>query len=250
MMNLCPYETAVLGTSSFCNLFTASEWASYSYQLDLQFYGDYGFGSPSGRAQGIGYVIELASRLKSHVLTSPIANINVTYDSNPSTFPLHQPLYMDMSHDDVIVSVIAALGMEYFNFGPNGMPGNITGSEVPLNRTFKLNEIAPFGARLVTEVWKCPAPVAEKGFGELGAVVYENPDLSQVNGTKEFVRWVLNEMPVPVQGVVGCEGAKNGFCPLEGFLSGVPSMYKKAQYEKACEVGVEGSGMVGDGCPE
>ncbi|OOF90945.1 hypothetical protein ASPCADRAFT_155634 [Aspergillus carbonarius ITEM 5010] len=253
MMNLCPYETAVLGASSFCTLFTPAEWSSYSYQLDLQFYGDYGFGSPSGRAQGIGYVLELAARLQSHLITSPEANINITYDSNPATFPLHQPLYMDMSHDDVIVSVIAALGMEYFNFGPKGMPGNITGSEVPVNRTFKLNEIAPFGARLVTEVWKCPVGVVESGgLGDLGTVVYENPDLSGVkgNGTREFVRWVLNEMPVPVQGVVGCEGAQNGFCPLEGFLSGVPSMKKKAQFEQACVVGVKGSGMVGDGCPD
>ncbi|PYH91212.1 multiple inositol polyphosphate phosphatase [Aspergillus ellipticus CBS 707.79] len=247
LQNLCPYEYAVLGSSSFCGLFTESEWKSYEYQLDLQFYGDYGFGSPSGRAQGIGYVLELAARLEGHLLTSPVANINVTYDSNPKTFPLHQPLFMDMSHDDVIVSVLAALGVEYFNYGPHGLPGNITASQVPTNRTFKLNEIAPFGARLVSEIWRAPADTT---FTEFQETLYANPDLSGVNGTKEYIRWVLNDQPVPVEGVPGCEGSVNGFCSLEGFLGGVAKSQKLAEYDLACEVGVPGSGQVGDGRPE
>ncbi|GKZ84075.1 hypothetical protein AnigIFM56816_009394 [Aspergillus niger] len=251
MQNLCAYETAVLGTSSFCALFTPSEWESYAYILDLQFYGDYGFGSPSGRAQGIGYVLELASRLQGKVIEKQVANVNITYDSNPSTFPLHQPLYLDMSHDDVIVSVLAALGVEYFNIGKDGMKGNISASEVPLNRTFRLNRIAPFGARFVTEIWRCDSSsAADIEVDAGGEVVYENPTVSEGVG-KEYVRWVLNEMPVPVDGVSGCESdGGNGFCSLEGFLGGVKEMQELASFEEACIEGVgSGGGQVGDGRP-
>ncbi|GKZ29589.1 hypothetical protein AbraIFM66950_005621 [Aspergillus brasiliensis] len=254
MQNLCAYETAVLGTSSFCALFTPSEWESFAYILDLQFYGDYGFGSPSGRAQGIGYVLELASRLRGEVITEQVANINLTYDSNPDTFPLHQPLYLDMSHDDVIVSVLAALGVEYFNIGGDkGLRGDISASEVPLNRTFRLSHIAPFGARFVTEVWRCPT--SEIGGIEVdngGEVVYENPMVGAGGNSTEYVRWVLNEMPVPVDGVSGCESdGGNGFCSLEGFLSGVKKMQELAGFEEACIDGKgSGKGQVGDGRPQ
>lgn len=253
MQNLCAYETAVLGSSSFCALFTPSEWESFAYILDLQFYGDYGFGSPSGRAQGIGYVIELAARLQGKLITEQVANVNITYDSKPETFPLNQPMYLDMSHDDVIVSVLAALGVEYFNIGKEGMRGDIGVGEVPLNRTFRLNHIAPFGARFVTEVWRCEASSAEEivvdGGGE---VVYENDVVKEGQG-REFVRWVLNEMPVPVDGVSGCEedaAGGNGFCALEGFLGGVGKMQELAAFEEACIQGAgSGGGQVGDGRP-
>ncbi|RAH63417.1 phytase [Aspergillus piperis CBS 112811] len=257
MQNLCAYETATLGSSSFCSLFTPSEWESYAYILDLQFYGDYGFGSPSGRAQGIGYVIELAARLQGKLITEQVANVNITYDSNKETFPLHQPLYLDMSHDDVIVSVLAALGVEYFNIGggDGGMKGDISPNEVPLNRTFRLNHIAPFGARFVTEVWRCEeASSAEEIVVDVGGgeVVYENEVVKEGQG-REFVRWVLNEMPVPVDGVSGCEkdaAGANGFCALEGFLNGVGKMQELAAFEDACIQGAgSGGGQVGDGRP-
>src|SRR5699024_7584455 len=90
------------------------------------------------------------------LITSSDTSINYTYDNNEKTFPLGQPLYMDMSHDDIIVSVLTALGLEYFKYGPTGLPAsNIT--HAPSNRTFNLNHLTPFGARLTTEVWSCPS---------------------------------------------------------------------------------------------
>lgn len=65
----------------------------------MQFYGDYGFGSPSGRAQGIGYVMELEARLRSTLIHSSDTSVNYTLDDNTDLFPFGQPLYFDMSHD-------------------------------------------------------------------------------------------------------------------------------------------------------
>jgi len=78
-MEICPYEvsyptlkskveradvqTVALGYSSFCNLFTKKEWKGYQYRWDLYWYYSSSFGYPLARAQGIGYVQELLSRL-------------------------------------------------------------------------------------------------------------------------------------------------------------------------------------------
>lgn len=154
MQNLCAYEVTSLGGSSFCSLFTEQEWKDFSYNVDVQYYGDYAYGSPTGRAQGIGYVLELAARLQQKLITSSDTSINYTYDDNTAQFPFGQPFYLDMSHDDIILSVISALGLDYFKYGPKGLPGDV--DHAPSKRTFSLSEMTPFGARFFSEIWTCP----------------------------------------------------------------------------------------------
>ena len=84
MQNLCPYETAALGSSSFCSLFTEQEWRDYAYTIDLKYYSDCSFSSPTGRVYGIGYVLGLAARLQSNLISF---SINSTYDDNTPQFP-------------------------------------------------------------------------------------------------------------------------------------------------------------------
>ncbi|RAL11881.1 histidine phosphatase family protein [Aspergillus homomorphus CBS 101889] len=246
---MCPYETAVLGSSNFCPLFTEDQWSAYGYTLDLQFYGDYGPGSPSGRAQGLGWVLELAARLNHTLPSTQSANINLTLDANPATFPVHQPLYMDMSHDDVIVSVLTALGMQYFTFpGGKGLPRDV---REPPARRFKLGEIAPFGAHFVAEVYSCPSDMDRVVLG--GETMYENPDLSGSGvETEEWLRFVLNGKPVPLEGVSGCEGGNDGghgMCRVKGFLGGVEEMVRVAEWDRACLGNYTSPGQVGDGHP-
>ena len=69
------------------------------------------------RAQGIGYVQELVARLTNQYITTSKSSVNASLDDNGITFPLGQPFYMDMSHDDIIVrndSVIAGLALTDF----------------------------------------------------------------------------------------------------------------------------------------
>lgn len=253
MLNLCPYEYATYGASSFCALFTEQEWKDYEYVIDLQFYGNYGFGASTGRAQGIGYVLELAARLQTKIIHSSDTSINYTYENNEKQFPLHQPLYMDMSHDDIIVSVLTALGLEYFKYGPHGLP--VEGiTHAPEDRTFTLNEITPFGARLNTEVWTCPSTSTSScssSLKNLDPVLYHNPDLSSTKNTTEYIRFVLNNAPVPLDGLKGCEDSVNGFCAVKDFLKGVPQLKEDAEYQYACFGKHDaGGGQVGDGRPE
>ncbi|KAL5044330.1 hypothetical protein BDW71DRAFT_101077 [Aspergillus fruticulosus] len=247
MQNLCAYEYTSFGASSFCSLFTEQEWKDFAYNVDIQYYGDYAYGSPTGRAQGIGYVLELAARLQGQLIISSDTSIDSTLDNNIATFPLDQPFYMDMSHDDIILSVVTALGLEYFKFGPHGLPGNI--NHAP-NRTFSLSEMTPFGARMMSEIWTCPTNVS---FASLDPVLYTNPRLEGSAGAgagaSKYMRFVLNSAPLPLEGLVGCEQAVNGFCPLEGFLSGVPTLKENAQYQKACFGEYPTGEQVGDGAP-
>lgn len=243
MMNLCPYEYAALGGSSFCSLFTEQEWRAYEYFIDVGFYGDYGFGSPSGRAQGIGYVEELAARLEKRLIYTSHSSINYTYDDNLAQFPLHQPLYMDMSHDDIIISVLTALSLDYFKYGPNGLPAK----ENAPGRTFRLSEMTPFGAQLFSEIWTCPS---DTSFDELDPVLYTNPDLSSMKDTKDYIRFVLNNAPVPLDGNPGCNSGTNGFCAVDDFLSGIPKLKDEAMYQYACFENYSTNGHIGNGHPE
>jgi hypothetical protein len=243
MFNLCPYEYATLGSSSFCSLFTEQEWRDFEYYLDLQFYDMYGFGSPSGRAQGIGYVQELAARLQHELIESSDSSINSTYDDNEKDFPLDQRLFMDMSHDDTIVSVLAALGLDYFKYSPQGIPSTV--AHAP-ERHFKLNEMTPFGAHLVSEVWTCPK---DTSFHDLQLQMYKNPDLSSKSDTEQYIRFVLNSAPLPLDGLSACDGSVNGFCPVKNFLSHVPQLTKEAMYQEACFGSYNTSISVGNGQP-
>ncbi|KAL2865259.1 histidine phosphatase family protein [Aspergillus lucknowensis] len=229
LQNLCVYEYTSLGASAFCSLFTEQEWKDFAYNVDLQFYGDYAYGSPSGRAQGIGYVLELAARLQGTTITSSDTSINATLDSNPKTFPLGQLFYLDMSHDDIIASVITALDLEYFKHGPDGLPSAI--DHAPRNHTFSLNEMTPFGARLIAEIWTCPE---DTSFTSLEPILYVNPDLEDVEGTSKYIRFLLNGSPLPLDGLIGCEDAVNGFCSVEGFLSGIDTLKERARYQEVC----------------
>lgn len=97
-------------------------------RLDLNFWYGSGFGSPVGRAQGIGYVQELVARLtktpislvrcepppplslSSLLLIAPIflqynSTTNSTLDNNPTTFPLDgRALYVDATHEVTIIN--------------------------------------------------------------------------------------------------------------------------------------------------
>jgi hypothetical protein len=242
MQNICVYEYTSLSGSSFCSLFTEQEWKDFEYNIDVQYYGDYAYGSPTGRAQGIGYVVEVAARLQQKLLTSSDTSVNYTYDNNAKQFPFGQPFYMDMSHDDIILSVISALGLEYFNYGPKGLPVKL--DHAP-KRTFKLSEMTPFGARFMSEIWTCPSNV---NFDSLDPVLYSNPELRS-KGNKSYIRFVLNNAPLPLQGLVGCENAKNGFCPVDTFLKSVPTLKEKAMYQEACFGNYTTGSQVGDGAP-
>lgn len=119
MQSLCAYETAYIADSQFCNFFTLDEWAGFEVTLDTEYYYDYAWGNPTGRAQGIGYLQEMLARLQNQYIDVSDSSVNSTLTNNPETFPLGQKFYADFSHDDIIISVLTAMSFDYFKDAPD-----------------------------------------------------------------------------------------------------------------------------------
>lgn len=75
-----------------------------SVSLDLQFWYGSAFGSPVARVQGIGYIQEMVARLTHTPIKIHNTSTNSTLDDDPITFPLDQSLYVDATHEVVVLN--------------------------------------------------------------------------------------------------------------------------------------------------
>jgi hypothetical protein len=230
--SLCAYENAYIGESSgFCALFTRDEWSGFELTLDAEYYYDYAWGNPTGRAQGIGYVQELLARLNGEYITASESSVNSTLDNNGETFPLGREFYADFSHDDIIVSVLTAMSVDYFKDAPD-----LAQYPPDPSRKFVLSRLTPFGARLVTEVIGCgsSAPAAVAGHATVYSQTANGYDAS--NATSKFVRMRLNNAVVPLHTIRGgaCQGRTDGLCAMESFVGSQANSSALANYQFAC----------------
>lgn len=191
---------------------------------------DYSFGNPTGRAQGLGYQQELLARLTSQYISHSNSSINSTLTSSPSTFPLDRPFYADFTHDDIIISVLTSMSVDYFHQGPS-----LTQYPPDPHRPFFLSRLTPFGARLITEVVACsspsPAPVPHHR-----TPYYPSQYGYSAGATNKFIRMRLNNGIVPLSSIRGgaCEGRSDGLCPLEQFLASQYEAEALADYQFSC----------------
>lgn len=231
MQSLCAYEYNYFGSSDFCSLFTEEEWQGFGHSIDIQYYYDYSFGSPTGRAQGIGYVQEVLARLEKQYITSSNTSVNATLDSNSTDFPLDQKFYADFSHDDIIISVLTALSLDYIKDAPS-----FTEYPPDPNRHFQLGHLTPFAAKLVTEVVGCGSsdPVAVNK-----SRTYTTPTqfgYDPNNATYKFIRMRLNHGILPLSTIRGgaCGNRTDGMCAMESFVESQNSAYDLSNYQYAC----------------
>lgn len=68
--------------------------------------GRYGsaFGDPVARVQGVGWIKELVARLTHTPIKEHNSSTNSTLDDNPVTFPLNQSLYVDATHEVIVLN--------------------------------------------------------------------------------------------------------------------------------------------------
>lgn len=216
--SLCAYETVALGYSAFCGLFTYEEWEGYEYSVDISFAGNDAFQSPTGRAVGIGYVQEILARLQHHTINSSVAQINVTLDSNPETFPIDQALNFDFSHDTNIMSILTAFGFTQFN-------EYLPPTEI-IAHNLTVSHMEPFGARLDMEVINTPQPLNGSRAG--GASYLDGAPTT-------YIHFILNQRTLPL-GVSfpACGMRDDGWCELKTFMEVQASSLPEANYDYAC----------------
>lgn len=246
--SLCAYETVALGYSAFCSLFTYEEWQGYEYSVDLTFAGNNAFQSPTGRAVGIGYVQEILARMQHRLITAPVAQVNVTLDSEPDTFPLYQTLNFDFSHDTNIMSILTAFGFTQF---AQLMPAD----RLTNNRSLIVSHLVPFAARLDIELITTPSPLdGDRRSGD--RYILDNAD-DGVSGRIEgkettYVHFLLNQRTLPLgRSFPACGQRDDGWCELSTFLRIQADSLDAARYEYACfgEYPVYEYGEIFDGAP-
>jgi hypothetical protein len=151
------------GTPGPAWIYTSGE---FSYPLSLTtvtyFWPRYdsAFGAPLARVQGIGYVQELVARLTHTPIEKHNSSTNSTLDDSPITFPLNHSLYVDATHEVVVLNskfdmsldnvvspssflVITALNLS--NFAANGP---LPSDHIPKHRSFRVSELAPFSTNV------------------------------------------------------------------------------------------------------
>lgn len=73
-------------------------------RLDLQFWYGSAFGSPVARVQGIGWIQEMVARLTHTPIETHNSSTNSTLNDNKVTFPLDHSLYVDATHEVVVLN--------------------------------------------------------------------------------------------------------------------------------------------------
>lgn len=233
MQLLCAYETQYLGASEFCSLFTRNEWEGFENSLDIRFFYNHGFGNPTARAQGIGYVEELLARLQGKLINQSDTSVNSSLTDNEGSFPLDMKFYADFTHDKMVLGVLTALSIDFFRHLPD-----LHKYPPQKKRRFKASKLVPFTARLITEVIGCESehPKAEKYERVRYYPSQYGYDNEKKSGKHRFVRMRLNGAVLPLSSIRGgaCNGRADELCPLQKFLQSQKKAKMRADYQTAC----------------
>jgi hypothetical protein len=212
-------------------LFTEDEWAGFELTLDQDYYYDYAWGNPTGRAQGIGYLQELLARLQNELITSSNSSVNSSITNNTRQFPLGEKLYADFSHDDIIISVLTAASLDYLRDPPS-----LTDYPPDPERHFIMSHLTPFAARLVTEVIGCSASDPEPQSTARTQYYPTQYGYNSSNATHKFLRMRLNNGILPLSTIRGgyCGDRSDGMCGLNAFIRSQAGAYDLSNYDYAC----------------
>ncbi|KAK4689038.1 hypothetical protein P7C73_g1071, partial [Tremellales sp. Uapishka_1] len=223
-------EYSALGSSDFCSLFTLDEWKGFEHSIDIVYYYDGAWPNPIARASGLGYLEELLARLDKTYIKTSDSTVNSTLDSSPSTFPLDQAFYLDMTHDTTIINLFTAMNLEYFQ------------EDVPLKALsakghhYIESKIAPFGGKLITEVIGCTssAPAERRN----ASTVYSKTanGYTQSSASHKFIRMRLNNGILPLDTIAGgfCNGRSDGLCDVKDFMASQVNASALANFDYSC----------------
>ncbi|KAH9001458.1 phosphoglycerate mutase-like protein [Lactarius akahatsu] len=199
MQQMCAYETVAIGFSKFCGLFTEEEWEGFNYGYTSA------FGAPLARAQGIGYIQELVARLTHTPIQTHNSSTNSTLDDSHITFPLDHNLYVDATHEVVVLNIITALNLS--SFAANGP---LPTDHIPKQRSFRVSELAPFSTNVQFQLLSCPSRESEQ------------------------IRIIVNDAVAPLTGIEGCPEDADGMCPVATFVAAQKKIIASTDWAWAC----------------
>ena len=185
----------------------------------------------SNLLSGIGYLQELLARLQNQYIPISQSSVNSSITNNPTDFPLGRPFYADFSHDDIIVSALTAMSLDYFR-----EPPSLTQYPPDPNRHFNLAKMTPFGARLITEVIGCSSPNPSAVRQHRTQYTPTQYGYNSANATSKFIRMRLNNGILPLDTIRGgyCAGRTDGLCPMKQFVVSQNASLALSNYDYAC----------------
>ncbi|KZS96658.1 phosphoglycerate mutase-like protein [Sistotremastrum niveocremeum HHB9708] len=210
MQQMCAYETVAIGYSKFCELFTKEEWDGFQYSTDLYFWYSSGPGSPVSRIQGIGYIQELLSRLTNEQGKgwNQWSSLNTSVTGDEVLFPLGRSLYVDATHEVVVMNIITALNLTNF-----ASSGPLPSDRIVHDRAWVTSRIAPFATNVQFQLLECTRP--------------DVPPTPQI-------RIIINDAPTPLTGIANCPSQVDGMCPLSTFVESQKELIGGTSWEWAC----------------
>ncbi|KAG6828355.1 hypothetical protein H0H92_008243 [Tricholoma furcatifolium] len=200
MQQMCAYETVAIGYSKFCELFTKQDWEGFNYAYESS------FGSPVARVQGYGWIKELVARLTHTKITEHNLATNATLDDNTTTFPLDHSLYVDATHEAVILNIITALNLTNF-----AEAGPLPYTHIPHKRSFETSKLAPFATNVQFQLLECASI----------------PDPQ--------IRIIINDGVAPLTSIDGCPKQHDGMCPVDAFVKAQKAILAEIDWDYECK---------------
>lgn len=208
LMDLCPFETVAHARgrpSTFCAVFTHTEWRQYDYYQSLGKYYGHGPGNALAATVGAGFVNELIARLTATAVRDRTST-NRTLDADPATFPIgkERPLFADFSHDNEMAAIFAALRLH----DDTSPLLNRSMQSTDQTAGYSASWTVPFAARLYVEKLAC----------DDGA-----------SAGDERVRVLLNDRVMPL---TWCHPDPHATCSLRSFVDGLDFARKGGRWDE------------------
>lgn len=169
------------------------------------------YGSQLGAVQGVGYINELVGRLTNSPAHHGLQT-NRTLLSSQTTFPLNRSLYVDFSHDNLMVAVFAAIGLFNQTNGP------LDTTKITKDRTWIISEMVPFSGHMIVERLSCPARpqslVAPTRSRPISWWKWMTTGYDR-QPQEEYVRIFVNDVIQPLE---FCGAGEDGMCKLADFV--------------------------------
>lgn len=160
-----------------------------------------------GAVQGVGYINELIGRLTNSPAHHGLQT-NKTLLSSPETFPLNRSMYVDFSHDNLMVAVFAAIGLFNQTNGP------LDTTKITKDRTWIISNMVPFSGQMTIERLSC-SPLRPQPFRWRNQMTTDEETVYNHKVREEYVRIFVNDAR---QSLGFCGASEDGLCKLDDFV--------------------------------
>ncbi len=211
------------------------------------------FSSPYSVPFGAGYLSELHARLTHKKIPVHKLSTNSTLDDDERTFPLWERMYVDATHEVVVlygalldfisfqflicISVITALNLETFD---EELTGGLPATSLKKDRKFRASLLAPFGTNLQFQrAFIVPEP-SKSLILSLIVQCFRVPSISSSSKSSDatHVRILINDGVVrpPPQCGSGKE-TNTGLCEVNKFIKHIGDVAEGVDWANVCGYG-------------